>query len=249
MKSKRFNKKWLWLVLLVPVLAFSGFIGWAETGPGPMPEAQMAMQSNAQVQVTNSPWLTFQPVDVQATTGLIFYPGGRVDPRAYAPAAQAIAEQGYLVVIVPMPLNLAVLSPNRAEAVITAHPEIQHWVVGGHSLGGAMAANFAYEHPGQLEGLALWASYPASNDDLSTSNLKVVSIYGTQDGLATAEKIEASHALLPANTQWVAIEGGNHTQFGWYGPQSGDNPASISRQKQQQEVVAATLGLLKSMNE
>lgn len=248
-KTKDFNKKWLWLLLLIPVLALSGFVIWAETGPGPMPEAQAALQSNAQVQVTTSPWLTFQPTKGQATTGLIFYPGGRVDPGAYAPAAQAIAEQGYMVVIVPMPLNLAVLSPDRAEAVMAAHPEIQKWVVGGHSLGGSMAANFAHGHPNEVQGLALWASYPASSDDLSKSNLEVVSIYGTQDGLATGDKIEASRALLPANTQWVAIEGGNHAQFGWYGPQSGDNLASISREKQQQEIVATTLNLLKSLGE
>jgi hypothetical protein len=248
MKPKRFNKKWLWLVFLVPVLALSGFVIWAETASEPMPEAQTAMQSNAQVRVITSPWLTFQPVDVQATTGLIFYPGGRVVPGAYAPAAQAIADQGYLVVIVPMPLNLAVLSPDRAQDVIAAHPEIQDWAVGGHSLGGAMAANYAQGHPAQVQGLVLWASYPASSDNLSTSDLRVVSIYGTQDGLATGEKIDASRALLPTNTQWVAIEGGNHAQFGWYGPQSGDNPASISREKQQQEVIAATVDFLKSLD-
>ena len=248
-KTKGFNKKWLWLLLLIPLLAVSGFVIWAETGPGPMPEAQAALQSNAQVQVTTSPWLTFQPTDGQATTGLIFYPGGRVDPGAYAPAAQAIAEQGYLVVIVPMPLNLAVLSPERGQAVMDAHPEIQKWAVGGHSLGGAMAANFAHGHPEEVQGLVLWAAYPASSDDLSTSNLQVVSIYATQDGLATGDKIEASRALLPANTKWVKIEGGNHAQFGWYGPQSGDNPASISREQQQQEVIAATLDLLKSLSE
>jgi hypothetical protein len=248
-KTKGFNKKWLWLLLLIPLLALSGFVIWAETGPGPMPEAQAALQSNAQVQVTTSPWLTFQPTDGQATTGLIFYPGGRVDPGAYAPAAQAIAEQGYLVVIVPMPLNLAVLSPERGQAVMDAHPEIQKWAVGGHSLGGAMAANFAHGHPEEVQGLVLWAAYPASSDDLSTSNLQVVSIYATQDGLATGDKIEASRALLPANTKWVKIEGGNHAQFGWYGPQSGDNPASISREQQQQEVIAATLDLLKSLSE
>ena len=248
-KTKGFNKKWLWLLLLIPLLALSGFVIWAETGPGSMPEAQAALQSNAQVQVTTSPWLTFQPTDGQATTGLIFYPGGRVDPGAYAPAAQAIAEQGYLVVIVPMPLNLAVLSPERGQAVMDAHPEIQKWAVGGHSLGGAMAANFAHGHPEEVQGLVLWAAYPASSDDLSTSNLQVVSIYATQDGLATGDKIEASRALLPANTKWVKIEGGNHAQFGWYGPQSGDNPASISREQQQQEVIAATLDLLKSLSE
>ena len=76
---------------------------------------------------------------------MIFYPGGRVDPRSYAPAARAIAAQGYLAVITPMPLNLAVFTPGRAAQVIAAYPEIHTWAIGGHSLGGAMAANFSHK--------------------------------------------------------------------------------------------------------
>jgi pimeloyl-ACP methyl ester carboxylesterase len=179
--------------------------------------------------------------------GLIIYPGGRVDPRAYAPIAHSIAAQGYLVVIVPMPLNLAVFGANRAAAVIQAFPDIQRWVIGGHSLGGSMAALYTDKNREQINGLALWASYPASSNNLSDSNLKVTSIYGTQDGLATKDKIDASRALLPADTTWVPIEGGNHGQFGWYGDQPGDNPATISRQDQQAQILQATLELLKSV--
>ena len=104
------------------------------------------------------------------------------------------------MVIVDMPLNLAVLNPGAADKVMAAYPEIQHWAIGGHSLGGAMAANYAVNHPEQVQGLVLWAAYPASSDDLSSSNLRVVSIFGSLDGLATGEKIEASRPLLPADT-------------------------------------------------
>ena len=93
----------------------------------------------------------------------------------------------------------------------------------------------------------LWAAYPASNDVLSTSRLKVVSIYGSLDGLATREKIDASRMLLPADTTWVAIQGGNHAQFGWYGAQSGDNAATISCQDQQTQIIQATVTLLESI--
>jgi hypothetical protein len=109
-----------------------------------------------------------------------------------------------------------------------------------------MAANFAKNHPGAVQGLALWAAYPASSDDLSSSGLRVVSITGSLDGLATSEKIEASRQLLPADTTWAPIAGGNHAQFGWYGNQAGDNPASISRSDQQAQIVAATLILLEN---
>ena len=103
-----------------------------------------------------------------------------MDARSYAPAARAIAAQGYLVVIVPMPFNLAVFKPAAAEAVIAAHPEIEHWAIGGHSLGGAMAANYVYTHPDAVQGLVLWAAYPAGNNSLADRQLAVVSIYGTQ---------------------------------------------------------------------
>jgi pimeloyl-ACP methyl ester carboxylesterase len=131
---------------------------------------------------------------------------------------------------------------------MAANPEIQHWVIGGHSLGGSMAANFVHKNPGLAEGLVLWASYPASADNLSGTDTPVVSISGTQDGLSTPAKIEASRLLLPASTRWVPIQGGDHGQFGWYGNQSGDNPASISRADQQSQTVAATLELLKQIS-
>jgi hypothetical protein len=111
-----------------------------------------------------------------------------------------------------------------------------------------MAARFAHGHPSTVHGLVLWASYPAASDDLSDrGDLAVASIYGTLDGLATEDKIAASRPLLPPDTRWVAIEGGNHAQFGWYGPQPGDNPATIGREAQQRETVAATLALLNAV--
>jgi pimeloyl-ACP methyl ester carboxylesterase len=209
-----------------------------------MPEAFDALQSENQVQVSEEGWIVFQPTGVQPDTGLILYPGGRVDPRAYAPVARAIAEQGYLVVIVPMPLNLAVFGSNRAQDVIAAFPEIQHWAIGGHSLGGAMAARFAKQHPDATEGLALWAAYPASSDDLSEQDLHVVSIIGSRDGLGTGEGVEETRQLLPESAQFVVIEGGNHAQFGSYGEQPGDSNASITRSNQQAQILQATLGLL-----
>jgi hypothetical protein len=249
MSEKKQVPVWARLLLaaggLLVVLVI-GFVIWGSTPLRPMPEALAALQPKAPVLVISAKWLTFQPANVQTKTGFIIYPGGRVDYRAYAPAAWAIAAQGYLVVIVPMPLSLAVFNPGAAAEVIAAYPGIQHWVVGGHSLGGSMAANFAHSHPGAVQGLVLWASYPAGSDNLSLSRLKVLSISGTLDGQATPAKIEASHVLLPADTTFIVILGGDHAQFGWYGPQPGDNPASISREAQQARIVQATLEFFKS---
>lgn len=244
------RKKFLIILAIIGVLLIagvSGFVIWGNTPAEAMPEAMIAVESNAQVTVTQDEWLVFTPTDIEPTTGFIFYPGGRVDYRAYAPVASQIAAQGYQVVIVPMPLNLAVLNMDAADEVMAAYPEIEDWVIGGHSLGGAMAANFAAKNPDKVAGLVLWAAYPAGNDDLSTSDLQVASIYATQDGLTGSEDIDASRALLPTDTAWIEIEGGNHAQFGWYGAQSGDNPAEISRQEQQAQIVEATTALLESI--
>jgi hypothetical protein len=213
-----------------------------------MPQALAALVSDSGVQVTTDRWLVFAPASEQTTTGLIIYPGGRIDPRSYSPTARAVASNGYLVVIVPMPLNLAVFAPDAAAGVMAAYPDVSRWAIGGHSLGGAMAASFAYSHPAEVQGLVLWAAYPDTSNDLSDRELNVASIYATLDGLATLEKIEASRRLLPPTTQWVAIEGGNHAQFGWYGRQAGDNPATISREQQQEQVVKATIQLLESVS-
>jgi hypothetical protein len=240
--------RWIGLALLAALaLAGLGFVAWAEIVPVPEPAALAAMHSGPDVTVSSGRWLTFTPVTGTVSTGFVFYPGGKVDPRAYAPQAHAIAAEGYLVVIVPVPLHLAILAPEAAAPVLAAYPSITHWAVGGHSLGGVMAAHFAHAHPAQVQGLALWAAYPEASDDLSQSALSVVSISGSLDGLSTPAKIEASRPLLPASTTWVVIACGDHGQFGWYGPQSGDNPASISHAEQQSQTVAATVALLQGL--
>ncbi|MBN2548002.1 MAG: alpha/beta fold hydrolase [Anaerolineales bacterium] len=244
--KKLINKTW-WILPLLLLFGLFGFIIWSQTPLGPMPEGIASLTSDDQVIVQTTPWLVFQPSAQEASTGLIFYPGGRVDYRSYAPAARAIAAQGYLVVIPPMPLNLAVFSPGIADEIIAAFPEIRQWAIGGHSLGGAMAANYAHKNPDKIAGLVLWAAYPASSDDLSGQDIQVASIFGSKDGLATADKIEASRALLPAYMRWVAIAGGNHAYFGWYGDQPGDLPADITREEQQGLATRATIELLEGL--
>jgi len=215
---------------------------WLTDLPDPMPEAETALVSEDSVSVSTEPWLSFSPED-PARTGFILYPGGRVPAAAYAPAARDIAEAGYLTLVPSMPFGLAVLAPDVADDLIEAHPEVERWVIGGHSLGGAMAADYAAGHE-DIEGLALWAAYPPDGTDLSANPLVATSIYATEDGLATPAEIEASRPQLPPDTAYVEINGGNHAGFGWYGDQDGDGAATISREEQQAQVVAATVELL-----
>jgi hypothetical protein len=245
----RMPRKGWWVLVVLSLLAIAGLLFWSLEQHQPMPEALAALASDAEIGVETGRWLLLRPLGPAPRTGLILYPGGVVDPRAYSPPARAIAAEGYLVAIVPMPLNLAILGSNRAADVRSAFPEIEHWALGRHSLGGAMAARYAYRFPSTVEGLVLWAAYPAAGDDLSARELAVASIYGTLDGVATPPEIDASRPLLPPDTQWKGIEGGNHAQFGRYGLQSGDRPATLSRTAQQAQIVRATIDLLRTMGE
>ena len=234
-------------VLLAITLILVGFVGWAETPPAPMLEAYEALKSDSEVIVTTKNWIAFEPVISSKNVGFVIYPGGRVDFRSYAPMAHRIAAEGYLVVIVRMPLNLAVFGVNMASDVIKSYSEISSWVIGGHSLGGTMAAQFAHENPSKIKGLVLWAAYPASGTDLSKDNLLVTTIHGNYDGLVSSSQIEDSLKLLPVSTSRIEIDGGNHAQFGWYGDQGGDNAATITREEQQDQILNATLQLLEAI--
>jgi hypothetical protein len=240
----------LLLVLASALLVLAGGVWvFTENYLPPMPEARAALISDGVVAVETQPWLVFEPAEGAPTTGFIFYPGGLTQPESYAPAARLIAAQGYQAVIVPMPLNLAVLASGRAGEVIAAYPQITRWAIGGHSLGGAMAASYARQHPNQIQGLVLWASYPSEQDDLSALTLEVVSVYGSNDSLSTEGTVRGAAPRLPPETRWVLIEGGNHGQYGWYGDQPGDQPAGISRQQQQAQAIEATLAVLTAISQ
>jgi pimeloyl-ACP methyl ester carboxylesterase len=170
-----------------------------------------------------------------------------VDYRAYAPVLRMIAEEGYFVALVPVTLNLAFFDINAAAPVLAEHPEIKHWVVSGHSLGGVAASIFAKDHLNQLDGLVFFASYPA-DDSLKNADIKVLSIYGTKD-MAGMEKFDETKALLSTDTQYVVIDGGNHAQFGSYGFQPGDNAATISAEEQWAQITAATVEFLQEVEQ
>jgi predicted alpha/beta-hydrolase family hydrolase len=195
-------------------------------------------------------YYAFEPRGKEPTVGFIIYPGGLVDPAAYAPAAHALAAQGYLTVIVKMKNDIALgQSAQRATRVINDYPGIEKWAIGGHSLGGVGATSYVRDFTDNIAGLVLWASYGAEAFRIDDKDLPVISIYGTKDGVSTVQEIEDAAEYLPPHTRWVPIAGGNHTQFGWYDTspdplQPDDNPADITREKQQAQIVHATAGFL-----
>lgn len=224
------------------VVAVGGVATWAVLAPPAGADAHTAMTSDGVITVTREPFLTFDPGD--ATTGLILYPGARVRAEAYAPVARILAEADYLVVIPDMPMHLALLAPGRADDVIADRPDVERWVVGGHSLGGTAAADWA-RLSNDVSGVVFWASYPGPGSDLSgRSDLRTLTVAGGSDGLVTAADLaDTRHRLGPDHDE-IVIEGGNHAQFGDYGPQSGDGEASISPAVQWSQVANATLRLL-----
>jgi len=222
---------------LLILLTALGFLGWLSLPAGSVsPRAEAALRSNDAVQVTDADAWVFTPRDQSPTTGYIVYPGARVPPPAYAPMAQALAERGHLVTLVRPPLRLSSFNNRLAGPVIESHPEIDTWVLGGHSLGGSSALAYANEHPGRVAGVVLLASRPLGMD-LSDQDLPVLALYATRDGILTPSEARAAEARLPPSTRFVPIEGGNHSNFGDYGRPRGDRAARLSREEQQARVV------------
>ena len=172
--------------------------------------------------------IVFEPEG--ATKGLIFYPGGKVDHRAYIPLMQACAQRGILCILVEMPFRLAALDINAADGIPEKYPQIEDWYIGGHSLGGSMAAYYLAKNAADYEGLILLGSY--SITDLSESDLNVLSVFGSEDQVMNRENYEENKANLPEGFTEVILDGGCHAYFGMYGPQDGDGTPTISNEEQ-----------------
>lgn len=172
--------------------------------------------------------IVFSPEEVSA--GLIFYPGGKVEYTAYTPLMKALAEKGILCVLLKMPLNLAFMKVNAADPVISDHPEVRNWFLAGHSLGGVAAAMYAEKHAELLSGLILLGSYSTAN--LKENGPRVLSVYGSEDGVLDRGAYDKNRSHLPENMTEVIIPGGCHAYFGAYGEQKGDGAPGISREEQ-----------------
>jgi hypothetical protein len=197
-------------------------------------------ESPIQMQTDKDGRLIFAPEE--ADSGFIFYPGGKVEHTAYTPLMEALASKGILCVLVEMPFRLAVLDMNAADGIPAAFPEVEHWYMGGHSLGGSMAASYLASHTEDFDGLILLGSY--STADLSESGLSVLSVYGSEDGVLNRDKYAEYKPNLPEGFTETIIEGGNHAYFGAYGEQEGDGTATVTPAEQLRQTVEAILSML-----
>ncbi|MHA5218555.1 alpha/beta fold hydrolase [Dysosmobacter sp. Phy] len=171
--------------------------------------------------------LTILSPSYPTDTAVIFYPGAKVEAEAYLPLLTKVRQTGVTCILVHMPFRMAIFDANAAEDVMEQFPDIQHWYMAGHSMGGAMASQFAASHPDEVDGLILLGAYIYGDYPPE----KTLTVYGSLN-----QSVE-DHIDYTENI--VEIEGGNHAQFGNYGPQKGDLPATISAEEQQAQTVAA----------
>ncbi|MCD5325287.1 MULTISPECIES: alpha/beta hydrolase [Pontibacillus] len=234
-------KKWKWwqkLLALLGVLVIAvGIAGYVYLQPyEPTQVAIEAMKGTNEIDVEQKgDWISFLPTEAEDTS-ILFYPGGLVEPESYAPLAHKLAENGYPTYILKMPLNLAVLAQDKADELIEEKGN-RSYVIGGHSLGGAMAARYAAEHEDLLEGIFLLGAYPDEGGDLSGTDLSFLSITGENDGVMNREKYKEGKNYVPEDHTYIDLGGANHGQFGSYGFQEGDQKATISGEKQRDQTV------------
>lgn len=213
------------IILLAALAVCSVLFIWYVSDYYRADDSALALLAQEEIEIRED--LTLLSPAEASDTALIFYPGAKVEESAYLPLLEQLRQEGLLCILVPMPFHMAIFDPNAALDIMEQFPDISHWYIGGHSMGGAMASQFAAEHVDLVDGLILLGAYPygeyAAEDTLT--------VYGSLN-TSVAEKIDYTENV-------VVIEGGNHAQFGNYGPQKGDAPATITDTEQQAIAVSA----------
>ena len=228
---KLFNTKWKRAILITVVVLLVLIIGCAiyvSDYYRADKEQIEAFLPNVTTKVYKNGYITVG--DENSDVGFVFYPGGKVEYDAYLPLMRSISSQGVFCVLYEMPFNLAVLDINAADGIHEEYPSVSSWYIGGHSLGGSMAASYLSDNTDVFSGLVLLGAY--STADLSDAGTRVLSIYGSEDGVMNREKYEKNKENLPEDFAEIVIDGGSHAYFGMYGEQSGDGKATISREHQ-----------------
>ena len=235
-------KKKLFLIVsgLFILLIAAAFFIYAGTyyHAGEAAASALAPDETVHVMQTDYGWLFDGPSE---TSALIFYPGAKVEETAYAPLLRRFAENGMDVCLVKMPFRFAFFDADKAQSVME-QVSYDHWYIGGHSLGGAMAAQYAAAHPEGIDGIVLLAAYPTKAID---NSLLTIIIYGSEDTVINGERLEKSRDFMSKDAVYHIIQGGNHAQFGDYGEQDGDGTAFISAQEQQEETVSVVMRYLR----
>lgn len=241
----RIKRKIPFAIFSAVILLILGFFLWASFYYQATERAVKFYSSNEYYVVEDKgSYISFKSKENTKDIAFIFYPGEKIESKAYSPIAGKIAEKGYDVFISKMPLNLAIFNINAADKIVNAE-KYPSYVIGGHSLGGAMASSYALKHDDVIKGLILLAASPNRNASFVGKDLKVISLYGTEDKVVALNKIENSKQLFDKNAVFYSIEGGNHSAFGDYGKQKGDGDLKTTQDKQEDITVDYIIGVLK----
>ncbi len=246
------------IVVLIPVLLMVWMGITKKSVPGP--DAIRALEridSNTAVKVEHGDWFVIRPTTAEPTAGLIIYPGAHSAVRGYVGVMTKVAEAGYLAVTPEMPLGYAFLAPDRAEDIYQAYPNIKHWFLAGHSLGGAMAGRYASENGDKLAGLIFLDAYPPESSNFSDSDVPTLLIHRASPEGELPQIYQVKKPLYPKSTEWVPVPGGDHGQFGdsvggmykemdsfvafFEGTEPEEREATISRDEQQAMIAQAML--------
>ena len=225
------------------------FVGWSLLAYRAQGAARAALAGDARVAVTHGDgYWTFVPA-APAPAGLIFFPGALVDPVAYAPLTRAIAEAGYATVLIRVPNRGAFGGSDRPEVfgrarAAAAQIGLHRWVAAGHSRGGLITAKLVRSGFPGLRGAVLIGTTHPRDFSLAATSIAMTRVFGTRDTVADSDKQDRTRSNLPASARIVRIDGGNHSQFGYYGFQPGDWPATITREDQQAITRRAVLDAL-----
>lgn len=210
--------------------------------------SQYSLPVNISLRETNRYYL-LMPDCYDMDEAMALYPGGLVSPDSYIPLAADLAAQLNLAVFIQkMPFDLAVFGSDRVGELLGEFDYIDRWYFAGHSLGGVMACSWIHDNPDIFDGLILLASYPAGKKSLKDSDIAVLSIRGSEDGLVDSVKIGETGLFLPDHTLFEEIKGGNHAQFGSYGSQRKDGIPLISEEEQRAETVRLIGDFLELIN-
>ncbi|HCS19038.1 MAG TPA: hypothetical protein DIW47_00490 [Bacteroidetes bacterium] len=239
----RIGKK-VWKIAGGFFILFCSYAFWYLYQLRPLPETHDALQNSAEIKVSHEDYgISFTPTKGHSKV-LLFYPGAFVDVMAYAPLCRAIAKEGIRCVLIKMPLRLALFGYHAPQSTQLFADTSNEYILAGHSHGAEMAAHYIKENPGRFQKLILLGTQYPEKISLADNKIKVLKVYGTNDGLEPVAEVEKNKVNLPAGTRYVEIVGGNHGQFGYYGKQPFDNRATISREEQQKQVVQAMLDFI-----
>jgi hypothetical protein len=227
------------IIVLTICIGFAVFIHYNTYKP--MNEAISAMKKdNVEIQENV---IIFNPAE-EIKANLVFYQGGLVSTEAYAVLGQMFAERGVRTFMPKMPLNLAIINSNAFDKIHKKYDDDKAWYIGGHSLGGASASIYMANQSKEVKGIFFLGAYPSDQSDLSQLNIDVLSVMATNDQIVNQENFNQTKGLLPQDTVYLEIEGGNHSNYGYYGLQRGDGSSTIKREEQHRMIADAIMKII-----